>query len=267
MKRIVHLSDLHFGTTSAVLVDALADGLRRLDSDLIIVSGDLTQRARPQEFKQARVFLDALPAPSLVVPGNHDIAPLTSPLERAIRPFERYQRALGRPLEEQFEDQELTVFGLNTVAPFRIKDGRLGKKRLGDTLERLRCCRDTFRVLVAHHGPELIRSRSSPERQLARAIARAGVDLYLCGHGHRTERVVRTHQYEGLEVGFVELAIGTTTSARLRNEPNAFALLELRNDAVDVETHHYDGCSFFPVQRHRYVKSGSTWLQSDRSQR
>ncbi|HVL55812.1 MAG TPA: metallophosphoesterase, partial [Burkholderiaceae bacterium] len=73
MRTVLHLSDLHFGRLAEEVVGPLADAAARLRPDLIAVSGDLTQRARASQFRSARQFLDLLPGPKIVVPGNHDV--------------------------------------------------------------------------------------------------------------------------------------------------------------------------------------------------
>jgi 3',5'-cyclic AMP phosphodiesterase CpdA len=86
MRTVVHLSDLHFGRTDQALIDPLLARVHSEKPDCVVVSGDLTQRARVQEFRAARAFLDRLPRPQVVVPGNHDV-PLYRVLERMSRPL------------------------------------------------------------------------------------------------------------------------------------------------------------------------------------
>src|SRR5689334_9194071 len=98
MRTLLHLSDLHFGRVDAALLDPVADFARQLQPDCVVVSGDLTQRARSAEFTQAREFLDRLAAPQVVVPGNHDV-PMTNPLARFASPFEKWRKFIGAELE------------------------------------------------------------------------------------------------------------------------------------------------------------------------
>ena len=89
MRTIAQISDLHFGRHNGAVVEALLDSLRVSDSDLVVVSGDLTQRARRHEFALARAFLDRIGRPLLVVPGNHDVPPVYRPVSRLLRPLAR----------------------------------------------------------------------------------------------------------------------------------------------------------------------------------
>ena len=109
MRRIAHVSDLHFGTEAPAVVAALTESIRAFAPHLVVATGDLTQRARAHEFESAQRFLAGLGAPLLVVPGNHDIAPLWRPLERALGPFERYRRQISPVLDQTWQDDELLV--------------------------------------------------------------------------------------------------------------------------------------------------------------
>src|SRR5688500_14453195 len=119
MKRLAHLSDLHFGNADPELVLALDEDLDEFQPDLLVVTGDLTRRARPLEFEQARGFLDGLPYARLVVPGNHDIPPPYRPLARLFNPYGRYTRFFPSTLNSFFADDQMLVIGLNTVHPLR----------------------------------------------------------------------------------------------------------------------------------------------------
>ena len=98
MRTIIHLSDLHFGRVHRPALAPLAAAIERIKPDFIAISGDLTQRARPGQFREARAFLDALPAPYLVVPGNHDV-PLYNVVQRVLKPLAKYRRIVSTDLE------------------------------------------------------------------------------------------------------------------------------------------------------------------------
>ena len=98
MRRLAHLSDLHFGRVDPAAVEGLLRSLEDARPDLVVVSGDFTQSARTGEFRAARAFLDRLPAPVFAVPGNHDL-PQWNPVERlaaALRPLPPLHRAGAR---------------------------------------------------------------------------------------------------------------------------------------------------------------------------
>jgi len=106
VRRLAHLSDLHFGRVDPAAVEGLLRSLEAARPDLVVVSGDFTQSARTGEFRAARAFLDRLPAPVFAVPGNHDL-PQWNPVERLLRPYDRYRRFIGEELEPVWSDAEV----------------------------------------------------------------------------------------------------------------------------------------------------------------
>src|SRR3954451_17492079 len=112
MRTIVHLSDLHFGRVNPLLLDPLLKIVKEIGPDVVAVSGDLTQRARSHQFQQARSFLDALPKPQIVVPGNHDI-PLHNVFARFLEPLTKYEHYITEDLQPAYEDEEVMIVGVN----------------------------------------------------------------------------------------------------------------------------------------------------------
>src|ERR1044071_2054109 len=129
MRTIVHLSDLHFGRVNPSLLDPLRTVVREVAPDLVAISGDLTQRARTYQFQQARAFLDALPKPRIVVPGNHDI-PLHNVFARFLEPLTKYKRYITDDLQPVYEDKEVAVVGVNTARSLVFKGGRINESQV-----------------------------------------------------------------------------------------------------------------------------------------
>ena len=129
MSVIAHISDLHFGAESPEIVEGLVSDLTVLKPALIAVSGDLTQRARPQEFMAARAFLDRMVIPRLVVPGNHDI-PLFDLLSRFGRPLGRFRRYINEDVDPFFQTADLAVLGINTARSNTWKEGRVSEAQV-----------------------------------------------------------------------------------------------------------------------------------------
>src|SRR5258707_261934 len=113
-RTLAHLSDIHFGTVNPEILDPLIDAVHKLDPHVVVVSGDLTQRARPAEFLEAKAFLQRLPRPQIVVPGNLD-GPLYNLYERFVERLECYQRYITEDLDPEFIDEEIAVMGANTA--------------------------------------------------------------------------------------------------------------------------------------------------------
>jgi 3',5'-cyclic AMP phosphodiesterase CpdA len=189
MTVLLHLSDPHFGTERAPVVEALFALARQLQPDLAVLSGDITQRARPAQFRAARAFLDRLAVPWLAVPGNHDIA-LFDLLSRIWRPYAHYRAALGEELEPSHDTPELLVLAVNTTRRHRHKHGEVSAAQVDRVARRLRAAHDAqLRVVVVHQplavppGPDeanLLRGHADARR----AWADAGADLMLGGHIH-----------------------------------------------------------------------------------
>src|SRR5687768_14836651 len=126
MRTIAHLSDLHFGAADPQVVEALLLSVTAVSPDLVVISGDLTQRARRRQFVQARAFLEALPKPQIVVPGNHDV-PLYNIWSRFVRPLGGFRRYISADVHPVYVDDEVAVFGADTTRSFTIEDGGLSR--------------------------------------------------------------------------------------------------------------------------------------------
>lgn len=261
MRRLVHLSDLHFGRERPDLIGPLLEAIATLAPDLVAVSGDMTQRARSAEFQAARAFLDAVPAPVLVVPGNHDV-PLHLPIRRMIAPWEGWRRWIGPDLEPVHEDAAMTVVGVNTVDPLSWQTGRLSRRRLARACERLGASPGPrLRVVVAHHPlvhPE--GSNKSPIPGAAAALRRltgCGADLILSGHLHAWHVGPFAEQED--DGSAIQLHAGTGLSTRVRGEPNDFNLVELRADRIAVTRHVAGEDAYAPAETRAFVPRGQGW--------
>ena len=189
MTVLLHVSDPHFGTEQAPVVEAVVALARQLHPDLVVLSGDITQRARPAQFRAARAFIDRMGAPWLVIPGNHDIA-LLDLMSRLWRPYARYRTAFGEALEPCHESNDLLVLGVKTTRRRRHKHGEVSAEQVERVARRLRAARDEqLRVVVVHQplvvppGPDesnLLRGHAHARQ----AWAAAGADLMLGGHIH-----------------------------------------------------------------------------------
>lgn len=268
MHRIVHLSDLHFGAEIPEVVAALAEELNRDPPALIAVSGDLTMRARRREFLAARAFIDGLRAPVLAVPGNHDIVAYWL-LERFVDPYARWHRHIGPQTEPVFQDRRVGVVGLNTArraGPYLDwSRGRVGRTRLARCEARLAAMPPGLtRIVVAHHP--FLPPRSAPEARLVggaamalNAFARHGVRLVLSGHLHvgdvaEPAREAGSHAKGTAAVttraeGPLTVVLSaTTTSHRLRGEPNAFNEIRIAPDGgVEIFARAWNGTAWSAI--------------------
>ena len=269
MRTLVHLSDLHFGRTDGTILDPLAAAVQALQPDCVIVSGDLTQRARATEFAQARAFLNRLPQPQIVVPGNHDV-PLYRLWERMLDPFGNYRRHIDASLETSFVDEEIAVLGVNTARALTFKGGRIN----GDQVESIRSRIvglpvQVTKIVVTHHPFDLPEESANDElvgraRKAMQVFSTSGVDLLLAGHFH-TSQAGQTSGRHGVP-GYAALAVqaGTATSTRGRGEANSFNVLRVGNAAIDVEHHIWSARqrAFELNSTERFRKQAQRWVGS-----
>lgn len=263
MRRLVHLSDLHFGRARPELLGPLIAAVNAAAPDLIAISGDLTQRARNWQFEEARGFIDRLDARCLIVPGNHDV-PLDNPGIRLLRPWRRYRRWIGRDLEPHYRDEEISVVGINTVDPFSWQRGRIARRAIRKACGAFAGEREgRTRIVVAHHPFEhLPTERKELMRGASKAIGAlsdCGADLVLSGHLHawRAEPFA-TRRGRGMAI---QVQAGTGLSTRLRGEENDFNLLVLGPNAVLVERFvaAADGSAFAPAAAVRFRLGETGW--------
>jgi 3',5'-cyclic AMP phosphodiesterase CpdA len=239
MRTIVHLSDLHFGRVNPLLIDPLIRIVREVEPDLVAISGDLTQRARSHQFQQARSFLDALPGPQIVVPGNHDI-PLHNVFARFFEPLTKYRRYITDDLQPVYEDEEVVVVGVNTARSLVFKGGRINKSQVSRLREKF-CSYGSrvVKVVVTHHPFDLPEGHDESHlvgraRMAMTGLAECGADLFLAGHLH-ISHTGHTKRYNIHGHSALVVQAGTATSTRERGEANAFNLLRIAYPAITVE--------------------------------
>ena len=275
MTRIAHLSDVHFGANDPKIVSASEAWLQKHRPDLVIISGDFTQRAREDQFKEAAAWLNRLRGDGLkvlTVPGNHDI-PLYDVIRRFAAPLERYKKYIGNDLCPWFEDDDVAVLGINTARSLTIKDGRINARQIEMMQARFNgVAAHKTRILVTHHplfalpigrGDELSEAVGRHD-DAVRAASAAGVHVALAGHFHRTYANAAGRMAEDLGDALV-IQAGTATSTRLRNdEPQSFNLLEIvRRDCIALQVIVWNGAGFGARDQSWMTFEGGKWRGSE----
>ena len=240
MRSIVHLSDIHFGRVNAQVIAPLIESIKKIDPDLVAVSGDLTQRARSSQFLEARAFLDELPKPQIVVPGNHDV-PLHNVFTRFAQPLTKYRRYITADLRPFYHDEELAVLGVNTARSLTIKGGRINEEQIEWMRERLsEVDPGAVKVVVTHHPFDL--PEGHDERQLVgrarlamETLASCGADLFLAGHLHVSHTTHSATRYKIKGHSALVVQAGTAASTRGRGEENSFNVLRIDRPHIAVE--------------------------------
>lgn len=230
--RIVQLSDLHFGTETPAVLEALLAACAEIEPGLVLLSGDLTQRARRHEFDACRQLIKRLaPAQVLAVPGNHDL-PLFNVWHRFRAPYAGFRRVFGWQLEPVFETPEVLVAGVNTTDPRRHVDGYFDSRSVDQVARQLQASSATLKLVVGHHPVDAV--LASDEQNIAGGAhaamqrwSEAGMQLYLAGHIHYPFFAPLCRRYPDLPEQAWTLQAGTAISRRTRDgKPNSFNLIE-----------------------------------------
>ena len=227
MSVLLQISDTHFGTEQPLVVEAVVALAAQQRPDIVVLSGDITQRARPAQFRAAKVFVDRLGAPVLAVPGNHDIA-LFDLWARLTRPYARYTRVFGANLEPVFSSPDLLVIGVNTTRAWRHKHGEVSTAQIDRVATLLTAASPQQLRVVVVHQPAAVPQAEERYNLLRghhaalQVWSAAGADLVLGGHIHLPYALA----LDGLARRLWVLQAGTAVSSRTRPEaPNSVNIL------------------------------------------
>lgn len=269
MRTLVHLSDLHFGRVDARTLQPLSRLIESLEPHVVVVSGDLTQRARRRQFRDARAFLDTLPRPQIVVPGNHDI-PLVNVWRRFASPLERFRSIIARDVEPFYVDQEIAVMGFNTARSLTWKAGRLNEEQFAKARERLAPLQSSLvKIVVTHHPFDVPPGGDEDDvvgrsREAMAVFAAAGADLFLSGHLHvsHTARTADRYPIEGRSA--LVIHAGTAISTRQRDEGNSFNVLRVEAGTLTLVRFDWNPGrgAFLPRPEERYARGARGWEEA-----
>ena len=235
MSTLLHMSDPHFGTERPAAVEALLRLAEQQQPDLVVLSGDITQRARRRQFAAARRFVEQLDRPLLAIPGNHDI-PLFNLLVRWLAPFSGYRRCFGDDLEPIVDRDDLLVIGVNTARPERHEDGEVDTRQVDRVAIRLaKATPGQLRIVVTHQPIHVTEGADRKNlliggEHAARRWATAGADLILGGHIHLPFVRPLRERYADLDRDVWVVQAGTALSERVREGGNNSVFL-IRHDA------------------------------------
>ncbi len=248
MTTLVQLSDLHFGSNDIAITAELQKTVRELNPEVVVVSGDLTTRARTVEFIQAKQFLKYLPGEHIVVPGNHDIS-LYDVFRRFFKPLDRFKKIISQEVESHYINKEVMIIGLNSSRSFTVKGGNISAKQLEKVEGVLSDVPSSvMRIVVTHHPLNEVGSR------IVDRLMELGINFFVSGHMHKSASRMEKHQINGRQLEAVFVEAGTATSVRYRSEPNSFNFLTIDGSSVVVRTHTWQSseAKFVVVNERQY---------------
>ncbi len=255
--RILHLSDVHFGRPHVPAHVASAEAFAAAGSfDAIVISGDVSQRARRREFEKAREMLARLGkiAPVLVVPGNHDAAWWFAPL--GVGPTSMihagYRRWINKDLEPTLQVPGATIVGLCSAPGVRLHTltrrprdlsvkGALTNAQLDDARQRFAAApAGDLKVLVVHHNvvPGELSQRwgLTKHEAMLDAIVATGADVVLSGHDHQ-EKIQHVQRAHGQ---FVASTAGTLSNRSRGARPSSLVTVVADDRTLEVTPYLYD---------------------------
>jgi 3',5'-cyclic AMP phosphodiesterase CpdA len=266
LRTIAHISDLHFGRVDCATLPALTAAITKAKPDVVAVSGDLTQRARSREFAAARSFLDTLPTPQIVVPGNHDI-PLYNIFKRWLSPLRNYQRYISDDLAPFYVDEEIAVLGINTARSLTFKNGRINTDQVANSCKRLaQLSEGGVRILVSHHPFDMLDPGDDNDivgraGMAMKEFARCKVDVILTGHLHLSRISSSAGRYDLPGYSALFIQAGTATSVRQRGELNAWNLIRVDHNSVEVDCYSWskESASFTVSKIDKFTRHAGGW--------
>ena len=272
MRSIVHLSDIHFGRVDPAVVGPLIETINQIAPDVVAVSGDLTQRARSHQFKEARAFLDALPQPQIVVPGNHDV-PLHNVFARFVQPLHKYRRYITNDLRPFHYDNEIAVLGVSTARSLTVKGGRINQQQADWMRDRL-CAFDpeVVKIVVTHHPFDV--PEGHDERNLVgrahmamERLASCGADVFLAGHLHVSHTTHSAKRYKIKGHSALVVQAGTATSDRGRGEANSFNVIRVERANIAIERLEWqpERGRFSPAETENFRHTPDGWIRVEES--
>ena len=266
MTRLIHLTDLHFGLERPELTLPLADAVLRCQPDFLVVSGDLTQRARSGQFRRAMDYLNGFGLPMMVIPGNHDIPLFNLPL-RFLAPRRGYLRHASADLQPMAQVGPLRLFGTDTSDPFSWRRGILHAAEVDRICTALRDSpADAVNILVCHHPleepPGFQRGETRGARAGLQRLAEAGLHLVMSGHLHAWS--IGLGITPDTPRALFQMQTGTALCGRAGEGDHGFAVLDVAPGKLQVTPWLVDESVqlFQPRPRQDFTHQGGLWISA-----
>lgn len=249
--KIIHLSDLHFGTETPALTAKLLEKIETLKPDLFIISGDFTQIATEEEFKEAAEFINKLPADSLCIPGNHDV-PAFNLVQRFLKPYDLYRKYIDKNLCPTFENDQVLIAGLNSarraLPHWNWANGAISSAQRQKLTETFVPDEKRWTLFTLHHPVHKVDELPISvtvfgRKRTLQTIKDCNVDIVLTGHVHHAS--VTT--IGDLDHQTVFVSASTALSSRKRTQENGFNVIALSNTELAIDTYALNGGGDFEI--------------------
>jgi len=250
MMRIIHISDLHFGMHRANLIEYFLTDLTEINPDVIVISGDLTQRALTEQYRLLQSFLKRLPVQALIVPGNHDI-PFYSPLIRLFNPFKQYKKYVSSELTSAFANEKLNILGVNSVTPYKIKDGKLSEETIQRIKTHFKAIDGRLNILFFHHNLNYFSGMHHPLNNAPEFIdylKESPIHIVCTGHLHYANVTVITKKT--LPHLCAILHAGTLLCQRSKDGFNSYYVIEVDGLQCKIDLRVFNNNSFISQKIH-----------------
>ncbi len=239
-KLILHISDLHFGKINSNVLNSLLTLINTQKVNCVVVTGDLTQRARSHQFLAALEFLKKVEAPVLSVPGNHDV-PLYNLIQRFFSPFRKYNKYIKPFSTSIYKDDDMIIAGITTNNIYSIKEGKISKKGI-QVLEEIftKDAPQPIRIIACHH-PVFKNTNNLNIKKLQDRALTLNPHMILSGHDHQS-----SVEFIDLENKKFPLLVnaGTATSSRTRKEANSVNLIEINFPEFIIKNYIFEESKF-----------------------
>lgn len=255
--RIAHISDLHFGMHNPDIIEPFIDDCALLKPELLIISGDLTQRGKAEQFQQLSAFLASITIPQLIVPGNHDI-PMHNPLMRFCHPFKQFKMYISSELEVSYENDEVNILGINSVTPYKLKDGALSIKSLTRIKNHFSAHSTQLNILFFHHNLKYFSGMHHPLNNAAEFLEylkESPIHLVCTGHLHYSNlKLIPKRQGSPCAL----LHAGSLCCQRTKDENNSFYFINIERLHCSITRRIYVNKAFSSAEQYSLDFGAST---------
>jgi|GEM_PF-1646550 len=247
--KIIHISDLHFGMHHEHLIELFLNDLSVIQPDIVLISGDLTQRAKSYQYKQLLLFLDKISAQIFIVPGNHDI-PLWNPFARLFNPFKKYNFYIKPNFKTKFNNDSVRILGVNSVNPYKIKDGILSFKTMSHIEAYFKQPFDGLNILFFHHNFGYMIGSHKPlqnHRQFLNYLKQSPIHIVCTGHLHYANTIlIEKNDHRPCLL----LHAGSLLCTRSRDGLNSYYLMEATGQKCRIDWRVLENKEFNTLKTH-----------------